>query len=101
MRQRMARRLLNGGFKLIAYDHRFANCILISVAALSVPMGAVKGSPQVVRRRGGAIHASERGTRSQNALNRNCVYFASWKIIPTVCRSPERTRLTPCRRLTR
>ena len=28
-------------------------------------------------------------------------YSASWKMIPTVWRCPERTRLTPCRRLTR
>ena len=26
---------------------------------------------------------------------------ASWKMIPTVCRMPERTRLTPWRRFTR
>ena len=32
---------------------------------------------------------------------RNPAYFASWKIIPMVWRIPERTRLTPCRRLTR
>jgi hypothetical protein len=28
-------------------------------------------------------------------------YFASWKMMPTVWRIPDRTRLTPCRRLTR
>jgi hypothetical protein len=29
------------------------------------------------------------------------VYMASWKMMPTVWRWPERTRLTPWRRLTR
>ena len=28
-------------------------------------------------------------------------HFASWKMMPTVCRCPERMRLTPCRKLTR
>jgi len=32
---------------------------------------------------------------------RNPAYFAPWNIIPMVWRIPERTRLTPCRRLTR
>ncbi|RWO55246.1 MAG: hypothetical protein EOS14_30400 [Mesorhizobium sp.] len=33
--------------------------------------------------------------------SRQHLYFASWKIMPTVWRRPERSRLTPCLRLTR
>ena len=33
--------------------------------------------------------------------SRRSSHFASWKMIPTVWRMPDRMRLTPCRRLTR
>jgi hypothetical protein len=39
--------------------------------------------------------------RCFRSLELSASQVASWKMIPTVCRMPERTRLTPWRRLTR
>ncbi|TIP23719.1 MAG: hypothetical protein E5X67_32085 [Mesorhizobium sp.] len=40
-------------------------------------------------------------TRGEGRRKSTTPYFASWKMMPTVWRRPERIRLTPCLRLTR
>ena len=52
----------------------------------------------------GRCPAGQRGARrnaSSQTIRPPFAYFASWKMMPTVWRWPERTRLTPWRRLTR
>lgn len=72
-------------------DWQWSN--LIGNSQTLTPLGAAYADIGVHSGLGGILEIEP--ARSQSD------YFASWKMISSVCRIPVRTRLTPCRRLTR
>jgi len=69
--------VFGGLLTIMAIDHPFAGAVHVGPDALLAVVEDFAGA------------------------TRSLFHRASWKMIPTVCRWPDRIRLTPCRRLTR